>query len=189
MVEFTIKGKNIDITQPVRAYVTRKMAKIARYMDTMAVDGVVEIGHEATRDSAQRYVAQVTIGANHSILRGEARSSTLRSAVDAVAEVMQRQAARYKGKVYHKGKVQSAKGAASDDTTFIDEDADELEDLPTIVKTKHFAVKPMQPEEAAEQMELLGHDFYVFLNDRSSRVNVVYRRRDGNYGLIEPETT
>jgi putative sigma-54 modulation protein len=187
MVEFTIKGKNIDITEPVRAYVNRKIVKLARYMDSLAIDGVVELGHESTRNIDQRYVAQVTIGANHSILRGEARSSTLRSAVDEVVEVMLRQAARYKGKFYRRGKTQAGRFTPSE-SLGTEYEPQDFEEPPAIVKTKHFAVKPMPPEEAAEQMEMLGHDFYVFLNDRSSRVNVVYRRRDGNYGLIEPET-
>jgi putative sigma-54 modulation protein len=187
-MEFTIKGKNIDVNEPVRAYVTRKMAKVSRYLDSAAIDGVVELTHEATRQTDTRYVAQVTVGANHSILRGEARAATWQAAVDEVAGVMQRQAVRYKERGYRRGKSQGARAIGAE--TIIDEPGESpANDGPSIVKTKHFAIKPMPPEEAAEEMEYLGHDFYVFLNDHSNRVSVVYRRRDGNYGLIEPEVS
>ncbi|MCL4533784.1 MAG: ribosome-associated translation inhibitor RaiA [Bacteroidetes bacterium] len=183
-MDLIIRGKNVELNDTAREYIDRKIGKLAKYLDTMLVDATVEVSVESTRDIDQRHVAQVTLTANGTILRAEERGPDLRTAVDAVADVMQRQVVRFKERVYGKG--QGGRAAAAQPVSPELETA-LLEDRPRIVRTKQFAVKPMPPEEAAEQMELLGHDFYVFLNEDSCQVNVVYRRRDGNYGLIEPE--
>ncbi len=191
-MDLVIKGKNLELNDTAREYINRKIGKLGKYLDTMVLDGTVEIGIESTRNQGQRHVAQVTLFANGSILRAEERGPDLRAAVDSVADVMQRQVVRFKERVYQKGKIRASHSANTEQElasteTLAPEEMEIVDGVPTIVRTKRFAIKPMLPEEAAEQMELLGHDFFVFLNDNSDQVNVLYRRRDGNYGLIEPE--
>ena len=186
-MQLTIKGKNLDLNETARDYIDRKIGRLGRYLDSMIIDGTVELSVESTRNAGDSHVAQVTITTNNgAILRGETRAADLRTAVDAVADVMQRKVVRYKERVYRKGKAQAARSIVAE-PLLPEAEALPEEETPHIVKTKHFAIKPMLPEEAAEQMELLGHDFFVFLNDRTKKVNVVYRRHDGHYGLIEPE--
>lgn len=126
-------------------------------------------------------MVQVTIDSSGTILRGEERGQDLFTAIDKVAAVMNRQIEHYKGKLYDKGRGSSlARGEFSEET-------EPAPPAKKVVKVKRFAIKPMPVAEAIEQMELLGHNFFLFRNAETEEVNLLYRRNDGNYGLIEPE--
>ena len=132
--------------------------------------------------------AQLTVRSRGKVLRAEERDQDLFAAIDLVAEKMQRQITRFKDRLYSRGQVRGG------DTVRVPEEAEpitemvaEAEPVGAIVRTKTFAVTPMNPEEAIEQMELLGHDFFVFYNSDVDGINVLYRRRTGDYGLLQPE--
>jgi putative sigma-54 modulation protein len=163
--------------------VQRKVGKLARYLPNIT-EAKVEIHEENTRSPQSRFVAQVTLSSKGILLRGEERGERVRVAVDAVAEVLERQIERYKGKRYEKGRGVSLARQAVSEGTVVPEVS---EGLPKVVRVKRFAVKPMSVAEAAEQMELLGHSFFLFVNAENDVLSLLYRRKDGNYGLIEPE--
>ena len=179
-MELQITGKNMEILPAVRSYVERKLGKLARHLPDLTKSRV-EISDEKTKSPQQRFVVQVTVDSNGILLHGEEKGQDPFTAIDKVAEVMNRQIEHYKGKLYEKGRGSSlARGEFSE----------EVESTPPnkeVVKVKRFAVKPMSVAEAIEQMELLGHDFFLFFNAETEEINLLYRRKDGNYGLIEPE--
>lgn len=181
-MRMVIKGKNMDVPEPLRSYAQKKLGKLYRYLDDITT-ATVELSREQTRSAEHRHVAQVTLVANGTILRGEVKAEEIHSAIDSVADVMHRQIIRYKEKLYRRGRGTEPKPAATAESSEADSPLPEAR----IVKTKQFTIKPMTVDEATEQMELLGHDFFVFYNAETEKVNVVYRRKDGNYGLIEPE--
>ena len=170
-----ISGKNMEVGDVLRKYVEKKVQKLNRYLPT-ASEARVELAVEGTKDAEHSQVAQITLKSKGTILRSEERSSDIFASVDAALDKMHRQIIRYKEKRYRRGR------APEKGLPLLEE-----EEIPHIVRTKHFPVRPMGEEEAIEQMELLGHDFFIFFNATTGQVNVLYRRRDGNYGLIEPE--
>ena len=177
-MELVIKGKNMEVEPQVRGYVERKIGKLDRHLPGVTEAEVV-LAMQSTKSPKDRYVVQVTLSSKGTLLRGEERAADLYAAIDSVSNVLDRQIAHYKGKLYHKGRGTSAvRGGLI---------GGEAEQPRRVVKVKRFMVKPMSPEEAAEQMELLGHDFFLFFNPDSDIYNVIYRREDGDYGLIEPE--
>jgi len=179
-MELQITGKNIDLSPAVRRYIERKLGKLSRHLPNI-VGFKVEIFEEKTKSPQQRFVAQVTIDSSGTLLRGEERGDNLFIAVDKVAAVMNRQIEHYKGKRYDKGRSSSlARGELGEEMAV-------TQPLRKVVKVKRFAVKPMSVAEAIDQMELLGHDFFLFFNADTEGLNLLYRRKDGNYGLIEPE--
>ncbi len=179
-MELQITGKNLELLPAVRRYIERKLGKLGRHLPNIT-ESKVEISEEKTKSPQQRFVVQVTIDSSGTLLRGEERGEGLFTAIDRVAEVMERQIEHYKGKLYEKGRGSSlARSGFSEEVT-------EEQPRGEVVKTKRFAVKPMPVDEAIGQMELLGHDFFLFFNADSEELNLLYRRKDGNYGLIEPE--
>jgi putative sigma-54 modulation protein len=181
-MELIIKGKNVEITDRLQDYVEAKIGKLDRYLPSIT-EAWVELSSEGTKAAQDRQICQVTVRANGTILRAEERSDDIFYSIDTVLDKMYRQIARYKGK--RKNRWRSS--AAMPEPLPIDLEEDEDEDETRIVRTKRFAMTPMHPEEAVEQMELLGHDFFVFFNGDEGRLNVLYRRKDGNYGLLQPE--
>ena len=187
-MQVMLKGKNIEITDWLRQYVEKKMQRFDRYLpDTSEVR--IELSVQKTRSSQDRQVAQLTVRSNGAILRAEERADDMFAAIDTVFDKMHRQIARYKGKRIDRWQGQ---GASREEAELPPLDEEALEELAEererrIVRVKRFAVSPMDEEEAIEQMELLGHDFFVFYNPNAGRINVLYRRKDGNYGLLEPE--
>ena len=179
-MELQITGKNIELSPPVRSYIERKLSKLSRHLPNI-IESVVEITEEKTKSPRQHFVVQVTVNSNGTLLRGEERGEDLFTAVDKVVAVMNRQIEHYKGKLYKKGRGSSfARGEFSQ----------EVETAPPpkrVIKVKRFAIKPMSVDEAIDQMELLGHDFFLFFNADTEELNLLYRRKDGNYGLITPE--
>ena len=174
-MNFIISGRNIDITPGLRQAVEQKLGKLEKYF-TPETDIIVTLSVEKERQKIE-----VTIPVKGTMIRAEESSSDMYVSIDLVEEIIERQMKKYKNKLIDKK--QSAM-AFSD--LFINEEFDTDDEI-NIVKTKRFAVKPMDPEEACVQMELLGHSFYVFLNAETEQVNVVYKRKNNTYGLIEPE--
>jgi putative sigma-54 modulation protein len=185
-----LKGKNIEITDWLHEYVEKKVDKLDRYMPEIQ-EVRVELSVEKTRSSQDRQVAQITVRSNGLILRAEERTDDMFSAIDAVVDKMHRQIVRYKGKRIDRWQGQRASRGEAElpplEEEILEELAEEQEMDRRIVRVKRFAVSPMEEDEAIEQMELLGHDFFVFFNPNSGKLSVLYRRKDGNYGLLEPE--
>jgi putative sigma-54 modulation protein len=187
-----IKGKNVEVNDQLRSYVTKKLGKLDRYLDNI-LSAQVELSAEKTRSTETRQVVQVTVDANGTILRGEEKAADMYAAVDAVTDKMERQIKRYKERLYHRGKMAAgrsptppslAEAVMPEEAEVAEEEEEEEEGR--IVRTKMIDLKPMSAEEAIEQMELLGHNFFVFLNTENDGINVVYKRLDGNYGLLVP---
>ena len=177
-MEVSIFARNMEVTPRLREYVERKVGKLDRYLPTID-EARVDLSMENTRNAAHRQVAQLTVRVGGTILRAEKRSQDIFTSIDAVMDKMYRQIARYKGKR------QDRWHAAAAEALPIEEPVEEPEG--EIVRVKRFELRPMTPDEAIEQMELLGHHFYVFLNAEEDAVNIVYKREDGNYGLLQPE--
>ena len=174
-MNITISGKNIEITDGLRAAVTEKLSKLERYF-TPDTNVIVTL-----RVEKERQKIEVTIPVKGKIIRSEQVSNDMYVSIDLVEEVIERQLRKYKTKIIDK------KQAASNfQKTYIDNDYMENEEI-RIVRTKKFDIKPMYPEDACVQMELLGHSFFVFMNADTDQVNVVYKRKGNTYGLIEPE--
>ena len=175
-MELLIKGKNVEITEAIEEYIQQRLGKLEHHLANIT-SVRVELSEEKTRSQESRYVAQVTIDRRDALLRGEERAGDLFAAIDGVANVITRQIQRYKGKLYGRKRPSSLRA----------EIAIEEEEPRKVVKIKHFPVKPMSVDEAIDQMELLGHDFFLFFNPDAAQFNLLYRRKDGNYGLIQPE--
>ncbi len=180
-----IFGREFEVTDHMRDYVTKKVAKLDRHLDT--IDEIrVDLGFvKAARSAADRYVAQMTVRGKGFILRSEERADDIRTALDAAMEKLSRQVARFKDKRKRgRGDGKSAAEVAPELEPVVEGEAEEA---PVIIRRKKFDLIPMAEEEAIEQMKLLGHDnFFIFYNVKASAINVLYRRRDGTYGLIEP---
>jgi putative sigma-54 modulation protein len=181
-MELMIKGKNVEVTDRLRDYVEKKIGKLDRYLPSIT-EAWVELSTEGARAAQDRQVCQVTVRSNGTILRAEERSDDMFTSIDTVLDKMYRQIARYKGK--RKNRWRGAGMAAEPLPLELEEEPEE--ESSNIVRVKSFAMTPMHPDEAVEQMELLGHDFFVFFNADEGQVNVIYRRKDGNYGLLQPE--
>jgi putative sigma-54 modulation protein len=183
-MNLVIHGRNIAVTPRIQSYVERKVDRLDRYMPNIT-EVRVDLGEEKANRMGSRMVAQVTVRHTRgTILRAEERTNDLYAAVDAVVDKLYRQIERYKGKQRRRGGDQEEDFAAYE--TAVEIDDEELE-LGNVLRRKKFSVTPMNEEEAIEQMQLLGHDFFVFMNPETGGVNVVYQRKDGNYGLLEAE--
>ena len=186
--QLVLKGKNLDITNDLRQYIEKRANKMDRYLPDLN-EVRIDLSVQRTRSSQDRQVAQMTVRSNGMILRAEERAEEMSVAIDAVIEKMYRQIARYKGKRVDRWQGHVTGRAEMEVLPLPSEVLEELagQDERRIVRTKRFPVSPMSEDEAIEQMELLGHDFFVFYNPNHGLLSVLYRRRDGNYGLLEPE--
>ena len=174
-MNLVISGKNLDITEGLRSAIEEKIGKLERYFtDTTEV-------HVTLSTEKNRQKIEITIPMKGSIIRAEEVSSDMDVSIDLVEEVIERQLRKYKNKLIDK-----EQNAAHLSQSFIEADDFEDEDI-QIIRSKKFAMKPMDPEEACVQMELIGHNFFVFRNSETDEVNVVYKRKGNTYGLIEPE--
>jgi putative sigma-54 modulation protein len=189
-MQLIVHGRNVDITDWVREYVQKKVGKLERFLPQVR-EARAELTHTPTRAAEDRYTAQLTVWANGQILRAEESTADIFASIDASVDKLYRQVRRYKGRRYDGRRRASA--AASLEAEMAppsvpdDLPAEEEEAPRQIIRRKNFIVEPMTEEEAAEQMELLGHDFYLFFNPASNGVNLIYRRKDGNYGLLQPQ--
>jgi putative sigma-54 modulation protein len=184
-MDMHITGKNIELSPTVRDYITRKLGKINRFLSNILSFDVVAT-EEQTRAPEQRFIVQVTLDSNGTLIRSEERGQDLYTATDKVFEVLSSQIERYKGKLPYTKKrgTPSIRTTTTEATAAIASETEEQG--PRVVRTKRFDIKPMSLDEAVDQMELLGHDFFLYYDPDVNRMNLLYRRKDGNYGLIEP---
>ena len=176
-MKFIISGKNIDVTPGLKAAVEDKIGKLEKYFTPET-----EV-HATLSVEKERQKIEVTIPVKGNIIRSEQVSNDMYVSIDLAAEVIERQLKKYRNKF----RADQLAGAASLRTDFIENHYEEDDEEVRIVRTKKFDIKPMYAEDACVQMELLGHDFYVFCNAETDEVNVVYKRKGNTYGLIEPE--
>jgi putative sigma-54 modulation protein len=175
-----VKGKNLDVSDSIRSYAEEKLRKLERQLaDPTQIE--LELSVERNPSIAANHVAEATIWTKGPTLRAREASADMRASIDQLVDKLERQVKRYRQK--RRRRTGRDNGSNLQAAQAVNDDAE-----PVIVKTKQFAVKPMTPEEAVLQLELVGHDFFVFQNADTDEVNVVYRRRDGHYGLIEPQT-
>ncbi len=175
-MRFQIKGKNIALSNALKDYVEKRLGKLDKYFDNNP-EAIVTLVVEK-----ERHRVEVTLPINGYILRGEEESNDMYECVDLVVNKLEKQIAKYRTRLFKKNKTQTIR-----DYAVVSEGPAEEYKEPELLRTKRFAIKPMPLEEAIMQMNLLGHNFYVFSNADTEEVNVVYKRKDGNYGLIEPE--
>ena len=174
-MKFIIVGRNIEVTPGLRAAVEEKIGKLDKYFNP---DTEV---HVTLSVEKERQKIEVTIPVKGSIIRSEQVSNDMYVSIDLVEEIIERQLKKYKNKI-----VDKQQAVASFSKAYVENDYTDDEEI-KIVRTKKFDIKPMYPEDACIQMELLGHSFFVFCNAETDQVNVVYKRKGDTYGLIEPE--
>ena len=174
-MKYVITGRGTNVTDGLRSAIEEKLGKLEHYF---APDTEVHVTLKVEKD---RQKVEVTVPVKGHIIRAEQVSDDMYVSIDLIEDIIERQLRKYKTKI-----VDSKQNVGSFTSEFMQEDDYEDEDV-KVIRTKRFAVKPMDPEEACLQMELLGHDFYVFRNAISDEVCVVYKRKDGKYGIIEPE--
>lgn len=184
-VNVDIYGRNMEVTDRIFEYVTKKVSKLDRYINDIN-DARVDLAYaKSARNAADRHVAQITIRGKGFILRSEERADDIYSALDTAVDKMQRQINRYKGK---RNRRRGDGRTAAEVTPFVVEEEPVADQTPIIARRKRFVLTPMDEEDALEQMSLLGHEeFFVFYNVQTNAVNVLYRRRDGTYGIIHTE--
>ena len=177
-----VKGRHLDVTDSLFQYAERKLGKLSRHLsDESRVELELIVEHNPSIQQDQ--VAEATIWTKGPVLRARESSTDMYASIDLVSEKLERQVKRYRNRRSRKGAHHIATHVAPgpEPVATLPE-----EDEAVIVKTKQFNMKPMTDEEAMLQLELIGHDFFVFVNAENDEVNVIYKRRDGNYGLIEP---
>jgi len=174
-MQIQIRGRNIEVTDALRDYINKRVKKLDKFIDNLGEANV------SLTVEKEKHRIELTLTVNGMILRAEEATGDMYSSTDLVVEKIEKQILKYKGKLQKKGirVVYNQKPIA--------ESVPEEEDTPRLVRTKRFAIKPMPVEEAVLQMNLLEHSFFVFSNADTEQVNVVYKRNDGNFGLIEPE--
>lgn len=177
-----LKGKQFEVNDSIENYVRKKMMKLEKYFDQI-IEAVATVSVEKNR-----HIFEVTLQAKRAIIRAEEESDNIYNSIDRVVERLERQIIKYKERLYSKysNEYNKEKVSVIVETEEPDSSA-HLDQERRIVKNKRFVLKPMSPEEATLQMELLGHNFYVFSNEETAKINVLYKRKDGNFGLIEPE--
>lgn len=170
-----VRGRNIEVTKALKDYIEKRVGKLDRFIDNL---GDAQVTMTVEKESHR---IELTIPVSGMILRAEESTGDMYTSTDLVVEKIEKQIQKYKGKLQKRGVrvVNTQKFAATPEET--------EEDTPKLVRTKRFAIKPMPVEEAVLQMNLLGHSFFVFSNAETEQVNVVYKRNDGNFGIIEPE--
>jgi len=176
-MKYVITGRNIEITEGLKSAIYEKIGKLEKYFteDTQV--------HVTLSVEKERQKIEITIPVKGSIIRSEQTSNDMYISIDLVEEVVERQLKRYKNRIIDR---QQSGGNEAFSQEYIDKEYDDDEGI-EIIRTKRFGIKPMYPEDACVQMDLLGHNFFVFLNAETEEVNVVYKRKDNKYGLIEPE--
>lgn len=175
-MKFIISGKNLEITSDLRAAIEEKLGKLEHYF-TLDTKVIVTLSVEKERQKIE-----VTIPVKGSIIRSEQVSNDMYVSIDLVEEVIERQLRKYRKKI-----IDRHQSGGSFQPSFMESEYDLEEDSIEIIRTKKFDIKPMYPDDACVQMELLGHSFFVFNNAETDQVNVVYKRKGGTYGLLEPE--
>jgi putative sigma-54 modulation protein len=191
-MEMEIRGKKLQLSKAVENYVNKKMGKLTHLLPSI-IETKVEISKEKAKSPTNRYVVQVTVKSDGVLIRAEEKQADVYAAIDAADDVIRKQIGRFKGKYYLRNRRAARQrkelgvAVAAETGAEIETETERKRVPDVIVKAKRFPVKLMSVEEASVQMELLGHDFFIFLNADNNSFNVLYRRKDGAYGLIEPE--
>jgi putative sigma-54 modulation protein len=180
-VRTIVKGKNLEVREPVRRYAERKLKRLERLLDDRS-DALVELSVEAHRSAAASHIVEVTLVIDGRTLRGHAAAVNHEAGIDTVVDKLERRAVEHKAKPRLRARPNEVKAVLR---RLADGTAEPAHDQ-RIVKVKRFAIEPMFEEDALTQMDELGHTFFVFVNAETEHVNVLYRRRDGDLGLIEP---
>jgi putative sigma-54 modulation protein len=180
-MDIQIITKNLRLDEDIRDYAEKKLGKLAKYLSTIS-SVKLDLVEEKSKSRLHVYTAQVTLNINGFLIRGEHREDDVRAAIDGVADVMERLVNKYKGRY----EVNKGRGPESIRKPVTGEIRMGEEEATNIVKQKRFLVKPMTVDEAIDQMEFIGHDFFIFVNIEDNSIGVVYRRKDGKYGLIQP---
>jgi putative sigma-54 modulation protein len=175
-----VKGKNVEVSEAIRTYAEEKLRRLERQL-AAPTRVELELAVEKNPSIADNHVAEATIWTKGPVLRAKEASTDMRASIDLLTEKLERQVTRYRQK--RRRRNQRANGSPTEPSVPVLLDD---EHGPLIVKTKQFALRPMTPEEAVLELELVGHDFFVFRNGETEQINVVYRRQDAGYGLIEP---
>ena len=176
-----VKGRNVEVSDSIRRYAEDKLGRLERQLaDPTQVE--LELAIERNPSIADDHVAEATIWTKGPTLRARESSTAFEASIDQLVDKLERQVTRYRAKRSRRVTARRANGNASEEPQF---SAEQLETM--IVKSKQFDLQPLTPEEATVELELIGHDFFVFANNETGRTNVVYRRRGGGYGLIEPQ--
>jgi len=192
-MDVQIKSHNMRLSDDLREYIDKRVSKLDRVNERI-IEAKFELRQEKSHNPTQRFIAQFTIQTPRAILRAEEKNTDPNTAIDIVTDRMARQIKRFHDRKIHRSKRSAVNlGLLAADQSpellpadLADEDGEDGLDG-AVVRTKRFPVLPMDTAEAIEQIELLGHDFFVFHNHESNQINVLYRRRDGQYGLLEPE--
>jgi len=182
-IRVVVKGKNLDVTPALREYAKKKISKTAKFFDAPH-DPLAEVVMKIERD---RQIAEITLQVGGLLVRGEGITDDMYASLDEAIDRIERQIRKHKTRILKRQQGPGLRGVVGNSSVEALEDRREEVTPPRIVRTKRFAIKPMTVEEAVLQMELLGHDFFVFGNGATGEVNVVYKRHGGDYGLIEPE--
>lgn len=185
-MDISINSRNLELTTRLQNYVEKKTSRLDRYMPNL-IEVRVDLSEENARSAVERQVAQITVRDKRgTILRAEERSNDMFAAIDAVVDKLYRQIQRYRGKRKRRWRGSAAAEEFLGEPLPLEEDEEQVVEQ-SIVRIKQFPLQPMSPEEAIDQIELLGHDFFVFFNADDEATNVLYKRRDGSYGLLKPE--
>ena len=173
-----VKGKNVEVSDAIHDYAERKLGKLSPQLaEQTHVE--LELAVEKNPSIADNHIAEATIFTKGPVLRAREASNDMKASIDVLVDKLERQVKRYRQKRRHEHEWHERSNGNAPPEASAQEGA-------MIVKTKQFVLNGMSPEEAVEQLELIGHDFFVFRNSESGEINVVYRRRDGDYGVIEP---
>jgi putative sigma-54 modulation protein len=177
-LQFVAKS-DAEISEEIQGYARKKIEKLVRRLPSIG-SGKIEIAEEGTKSPDQRFVVQVTLDSRGTLVRAQEKAEDIRTAIDRIVDVLTGRIEKYKGRAYAKERGVSPlrQGATI---------KQENESPRKIVRSKQFVIKPMPLDEAASQMDLLGHDFFLFINAENDKVSLLYRRKDSNYGLIEPD--
>ena len=180
-MQIVVKGRHMTVADPIRAYAEEKIAKAGKVFDHNTITADVELYYEKNPSIEKNQIAEVTVYTKGPVIRAKEAATDMYAAIDLVSEKLEKQFRKYKGKIKDRHSAKAAPAPVPAPEIPLEEEEER-----TIVKTKVLQVKPMTEDEAMLQMELLGHDFFVFVSADTEQVNVLYRRRDGDYGLIEP---
>ena len=184
-MQLTVHGRHLEVTDWIRQYIEKKVDRLERYLPQVQ-ELRAELTQSETRAAADRYTAQITLWANGQILRAEESTSDIFASIDATIDKMANQLQRFKGRRFQSRRRQAAAASMEAEAALTTEVIEPDEEDGKISRRKQFPLEPMNEQEALEQMELLGHDFFMFFNPEVKAVNVIYRRRDGDYGLLQP---
>ena len=190
-MQIVVKGKNLQLTQALKDYAEKKLSAIKKYFDHI-IEVDVTLSVKESRDLTKSKVCEVTVWANGIVMRAAKASEDLYASIDMASDKIERQVKKYKDKLRDVPRRQTNKADQKAVHTVLSfaerpRENDTVDSSPKIVRSGTFSMKPMFSDEAAEQLEMLRQEFYVFSNAETHKINVIYKRSDGNFGLIEPE--